>query len=144
MQKLILLIMVMGLSIGSLVAAPKTSTLIIKSGGNELISVAVGEMPFSDAASEVTIRNLKKGRHFVRVMKHTRGVFRSKSEVVYEGYITLRRKREVVAVIDANGSLVILQNEKLKKNQPYYEVEKQNRKKQVHVTVHMGKVISLF
>jgi hypothetical protein len=144
MKKLLFIIIMLGLGLGSTFASSKTSSLTIRASGNENISVAIGEMPFSDAAHEVTIRNLKKGKHFVRVMKHSRGVFRSKSEIVYEGYITIQKKREIVAVIDENRTLMIVQNEKRRKNSPYYETDKNDQKREVKVTLQLGKVLSLF
>jgi hypothetical protein len=134
----------LGLGLGSVLASSKTSSLTIRATGNETISVAIGEMPFSDAAPEVTIRNLKKGKHFVRVMKHSKGIFRSKSEIIYEGYVTVKRKRELVAVIDGNRTLMIVQNEKRRKNTPYYETDQHEQKREVKVTLQLGKVLSLF
>jgi hypothetical protein len=144
-MKRIFLLLILGLAAGTLMAAPKGSTLIIKANGTDMVSVAVGNMPFSDAAGEVAILNLKKGRHFIRVMRHTRGLFRTRSEMVYEGYITMGRKREVVAFVDNTGKLVFASDEKIKKNRPYYDVSsREKRRNAIHVTVKMDRVLSVF
>jgi hypothetical protein len=145
MKRLFLLLMVLGLTAGSLSARPKTSSLTISAGGNDLVSVAIAEMPFSEIASEVTVRNLKKGTYYLRVMKHNKGLFRMKSEIAYEGYVTIPKGRELKAVVDGRGNLVFTQNEKLKKNKPYYDVGKdENRKNRLTVTVHMDRFLSVF
>lgn len=141
MKRIILLLLVLAFTTVSAVARPKTSTLIIKSSNNELISVAIGNLPFSETSHEVTIRNLQKGKHYIRVMKNSRGLFRSRTEIVYEGYVEIGRKREVVAVVDGIGNLVILHNDKVKKNKPYYEVEKRTgRRSPFMVNIQMDKV----
>jgi hypothetical protein len=76
MKKFLLLMMVLTLTAMSAAARPKTSSLTIKGNNNELVSVAIGNLPFSEAAPEVTIKNLQKGKHYIRVMRHHRGLFR--------------------------------------------------------------------
>jgi hypothetical protein len=145
MKRLFLILMIFGLTAGALTARPKTSSLTVRSAGNDFVSVAIGDMPFSDAASEVSVRNLKKGTYYLRVMKHTKGIFRTRSEMAYEGYVTIGKGREIIAVVDARGMLVILQNEKLKKNKPYYDVgNEEARKSRLTVTVHMDRFLSVF
>jgi hypothetical protein len=141
MKKFLLLMMVLTLTAMSAAARPKTSSLTIKGNNNELVSVAIGNLPFSEAAPEVTIKNLQKGKHYIRVMRHHRGLFRSRTEVAYEGYVEIGRKREVVAVVNSNGNLVILHNDKVKKNKPYYEVEpRPGRKSPFMVNIQMDKI----
>lgn len=143
MKKLLLLLAATVVSLNAVVAAHWPSTLIIKTTKEDVIKVAVDEMEFSPAASQVAIKNLKKGKHYVRVVKVNNPLnpFKPKNELLFEGYVKIKRKREVLAVIDSHHRMMIVRNEKARKGLPYYSTGAEGSQNHINLNVNFGALI---
>jgi hypothetical protein len=129
-------------SLGSSFASKRPSTLIIKTTKEDVISVAVDGLPFSHADTEIAIKNLSKGKHYIRVVKVNNHLnpFKAKTELIFEGYVKVKKKREIIAVIDSRSNLVIVKEEKAKKATPYYDPI-HNHQEKVNVNINFGHII---
>lgn len=141
MKKILLLFSLAMVSLNMAFAAHKPSTLVIKTTKEDVIRVAIDDMEFSPAGSQVAIRNLKKGKHYVRVIKVNNSLnpFKPKTELLYEGYVKIKRKREVLAVIDSHHRMTIVKNEKAKKSSPYYSTESDQNN--INVNINLGALL---
>jgi hypothetical protein len=142
MKKFLLVFAVLSIYFSSAMAQSRHSSLVIKTTKEDVISVAVDGLPFSHADTQIAVRNLSKGKHYVRVVKVNNPLnpFKSKTEVVFEGYVKVKKKRELLAVVDSNRNLIIVKNEKAPKAAPYYDTMQKDRNN-VNVNFNFGHVI---